>query len=1463
MLKTAILDCEGDVISRAVDALTMTDTILKVYDRIEQTTTVGSSSGAGAQTDNSSHASFAALFSTSSSTEGVFTRDGLLMQEENVIPVLTAYCIHEFKRRSIVSSAPSSSSGSSNTTNSLGTSDLENFLFCLQRHENHLVALHVLNRCWGYGQVKNQLLKSSILALCRKVLTYREIDVSFGVACLSALSLEAAEKELKAAVPSIQSDYSRLQTVALVGEEISHLWDNEDFLLLFQGLQTNARWWHTLASIGLSIDYKLFQSSDSAERQTYIESIIPTMLHRNGYDLEMATEYCRSFDIEPELASLCFIELLLLQEPTSSNSSGNTTSSAGNKVQISSNPTSSSWTHRVKAAAVGINQQALLKTLTRVLPRINPLDYEKICFTCIWLLDLMPLFGDGGTAIERLPEEDEEDEETHDLRKASASYQLYVDICNFLLSTSIPSKIMVLIRQVPALSNFYARLSTSDGLYSLRLPLWPLISHPWTVLDPILETSVDFAEKLLPLCYSLGLDKEEFTARSIFAAFKREVHSDDKDASLATGSYGTISSVASNNAKIDKLFDHMKKVVHERLLHPMSKINLWKWIYEEEKVKNKVIAIRALQYGLEVLQPLTAHANQQGDMTSTGNTNKFLMLKQYCQEALQELRFEVCVMKFTSLFPCASYLFDILKPLIAANTSSSTTSSTSSLELLVKYCMELVIEYAWDCQMNGMHNTTCGSTGTASSTMTVVSPNASFSSGAASGGGTSFGLSTQDTAKFRPLSSVLQLVSQVSPIMVEMCGYIVEKLSVSVAGHDVPTTNSNVPTASTLQFLDTTINQMIFKFLAEFNLTTATTSSSGTESTSTTTTTTASISNNVDTSIEVNALCKSFYKLSINTPNPAIPTGAEYRRREDLFLAFAIDILILLSPNNTAKQTHINILESVCRNIPSNTSTTGNQVRTFKRFTSRSRLRASIALLLFPYSISTNVTGSSINVSTDLNDILNYTNYLYCLSEMQEIRLSSSEDSLLDALGYMNEITTKPSTNTTIVQLRDKILSGVTGTNTTSFSPLSSGRSLILTWLHDEGQHRDVIELAADVFVRLPMVHLLSSSSSSEQQHQQGYSSSLLSSSSDRSFLLLKLINQMIEYKYYRPLQQFLLTLSQISSCLFIEEIVYRNSIIGQEIVEILTSMILSMTDRLLSISKNIRSYNVNSNPNETIWKPRILGIPTIPIVVTTSNATTSSGLNTTTIDLNSSVIGLTNTNSQDHNDTTSTTANTTTATTATTKNNRRNMKQIILSSRDLLLQDHIALTTMMNTATASLLAGTNEDYNLEDLCQTLVSTCKLLTLFLSYFHHLQYTSQSIQYTKLLSVVQSIMNWLKNIINELTIKENNKNNVITTSLQSSIMLMMNSKVIEQFTVIASPSLSSEEYLGQFWKGLLVSTSTNSDTTDIHSDATMYQLAFNLLGEKRFRQVLTYCLQSNGNKERSANNTVSMIDFYQC
>lgn len=81
------------------------------------------------------------------------------------------------------------------------------------------------------------LLSLSLLSL----FSYRDIDTVLATSCLIVLPYEIMVKELKSAVPSIQSDFSRLRTVAMVGEELARMWDQENLLVVFQGLQTNAR----------------------------------------------------------------------------------------------------------------------------------------------------------------------------------------------------------------------------------------------------------------------------------------------------------------------------------------------------------------------------------------------------------------------------------------------------------------------------------------------------------------------------------------------------------------------------------------------------------------------------------------------------------------------------------------------------------------------------------------------------------------------------------------------------------------------------------------------------------------------------------------------------------------------------------------------------------------------------------------------------------------------------------------------------------------------------------------------------------------------------------------------------------------------------------------------------------------------------------------------------------------------
>lgn len=114
----------------------------------------------------------------------------------------------------------------------------------------------------------------------------------------------------------------------------------------------------------------------------------------------------------------------------------------------------------------------------------------------------------------------------------------------------------------------------------------------------------------------------------------------------------------------------------------------------------------------------------------------------------------------------------------------------------------------------------------------------------------------------------------------------------------------------------------------------------------------------------------------------------------------------------------------------------GKGIRVMRRLTARSKFRAAQALF-FLQSAATTTSSSA-----DRFELTQHKSFLYCLAELQEIRLSCAEDSLLDALGM-------------------KISDGVIACVPSGADP----RALVRTWLHDEGSHVDVVELARDLLV--------------------------------------------------------------------------------------------------------------------------------------------------------------------------------------------------------------------------------------------------------------------------------------------------------------------------------------------------------------------------------------------------------------
>jgi hypothetical protein len=518
------------------------------------------------------------------------------------------------------------------------------------------------------------------LALCRKVLIYRDIDIPFSVASLAALPYESMVKELKLAVPSIQSDFSRLQTVAMVGEELSHLWDQEGLLLLFQGLQSNAKWWHILSSLGMKVDLKVFQSSDAAVRDKFIRSIVPELFERSNMDLEMVSEYCRQFDLEPEYASLTYAELLLTATPTS--------------------PADFTWAGKVRAAVENVHDRSLLQRLRDVMHRICPLDYEKIRFVCTWITDLL--------AAEDSPEDafgEESDYTTSSFaaRKsrragdtASAiaergvaheleTYNRYLGIVAYLASLKFPRSATAAIPYPEGVPSPYRGVG---NVYQERIPLWPLMEDPWSVLDALLTALPESAVKLAPLCGPLRLDKSDFNVRKIIALYSRMTSTTTAAAAAVSVEVRSASYVEGKRAAMAAA----SEAIDVSLIGPLQQMELWHWIYERElKAGDDDNALAALQTALSIAKQnadvLMSQSNiKPSRQFADGSAGDGTMLT-YFSEEMRTVRCRCTIRAFTaSIADC---------PRVCAMVVASITNPPA----LVRHMFEVMLSVCWDVQM--------------------------------------------------------------------------------------------------------------------------------------------------------------------------------------------------------------------------------------------------------------------------------------------------------------------------------------------------------------------------------------------------------------------------------------------------------------------------------------------------------------------------------------------------------------------------------------------------------------------------------------------------------------------------------------------------------------------------------------------------------------------------------------------
>lgn len=960
--------CPSATLVRLVDSLTCYNVILAVHERLElddNSSKISAFSTSKPPEQGVPQSAPSAGVSSSQLAAGVlpaikisgsdFSRDGILLAPQSALPPLLRFAMREVQRRTATKTTPATSSKPALVTN-----DLDDLVGLLQRSENHMLALRVLLCSWVSSNAKCQALRSSLLALARKVLSYREIDCSLAVACLSAVPYEIMVRELKAAVPSIQSDFSRLRMVAGIGEHLSQLWTQEELLQDFQYLQANARWWQILSSqLGLKIDPRSFQSSVPAQRDACIRAVIPDLIEKSGLNLTLAIEYCEQFDIAPTVACLLYIEKVLLLPPTA--------------------PTDKAWELLVQKAAGRVtDEEQLTKCLRGVLTKLHPLDYEKQQFLCQWLIqiisedaEVMEVSATGDRSIV-LNNDDTLSQPLALMSSLSVrvaeleTYRRYSDIAGFLSGLVFPAETVNRIPMMDALGDV-------PSAYRTRLPLWTLLEDPYGVMEPVMAAAPDVAIKLSPLCNALQLSRDEFYARHAMATYVRATALTLKAVNKIN--YGsapaTILEAGANHP-----FDQLERAL-DVIVSDSQRSDVWRWVFERERGHDDSLALRALDHALDCA------TNDSEDVKSD---LKIEQVKLFCETAVRDLTVPTLQTDEEDVWTTQSQLSQL-----PAHLSPYLSDPPS----LLKKVLETSVDIAWNCQLLHL----CSS--------------------------------SHDTVSVNDVMT--------HPVCRAVAAYLhkVHLATKKIVSFALPLTASatSAPTGGSAQvpLLESIRHGLLSKLLAD--------SDAGTASTSGSTRAAAGAM--------VHPSSKALGGLwSITVASSLQLSSAEIRRREDVFLGFGLAALIKSCEDSSVRLTYANQMEAVAR---------GKGSKTSRKLTARSRLRAAVALSFLGESAGSSSSQSAALTVADscLGMSLSVVrSYLYCLSELQEIRLPCAEGTLLCVI----------TGSAGPIDAMDK-------ENVAAVCPSESDPALLVrTWLHDEGQHGDVTELCRDLLLAAGVV---------------------------------------------------------------------------------------------------------------------------------------------------------------------------------------------------------------------------------------------------------------------------------------------------------------------------------------------------------------------------------------------------------
>lgn len=432
----------------------------------------------------------------------------------------------------------------------------------------------------------------------------------------------------------------------------------------------------------------------------------------------------------------------------------------------------------------------------------------------------------------------------------------YLHIATLLMNLPISTKMNVIF---PELESLYENLNSE---YSYRLPFWKLLSEPWSLLEPLMIADSDIGPKLSPLCPFLNIDRDDFYVKRAVHLYTRSSLQSNLDQSLeSTTPNTTIPTTTPTTTTLSPQMESLLKDIDDIASctkKPLTRVKIWRLVYEMEKERNSNIALKALETALGVFDQMSAiNIISEIDQQSYRDM-KYEILLEKVKHQSKEILSNMNIQKLNLIQHDTNIYWKKIFSTDYYSIVNKLTPYLGDITTLLKIFFEIILEEVWVIQLHTLRKTS-----------SILSP---------------YEIINQ---KLLPVvNEYLKYVGDVAiklyeiHLTLENCSNEKKEENITTA---TTNTNTNILTSSILQSVR---HSLIGKLLADVDV-------PGSDDTSRVMKSTSQI-NQIQSSGSgsSHSIATGLWGTISSSDSVVSPSSAEMRRREDIYRAFGIASLL-------------------------------------------------------------------------------------------------------------------------------------------------------------------------------------------------------------------------------------------------------------------------------------------------------------------------------------------------------------------------------------------------------------------------------------------------------------------------------------------------------------------------------------------------------------------------------------------